>query len=133
MPKRTRNPGRKRPAGAELLLAQVKEEFSKKKAELSSAKKAADELNVGLASFYNYINGKTLPDMEVLRRASEKWEIKWKHIDMVKILSQVKVRTPQQLIFSFLDALREEDVQVVWVGPKSQKTLQVTLNIRFTA
>lgn len=35
--------------------------------------------------------------------------------------------------FSFLDAVREEDVEVVKIGPKSLNVLQVTLRIRFTA
>ncbi len=125
--------GRKRPADAEFVIAQVKEEFSRKKRELGGARQAAKALKISPASFYNYINGKTVPDMEVLRRASEKWGIKWKYIDASEILPKLKVRTPEQYVFSFLDAVREKDVEILQVGPKGYKTLQVTMRIRFTA
>jgi hypothetical protein len=124
--------GRKRPADAELLLGQVRQVFAEKKADLG-AKKAAKQLGVKLSSFYNYVNGDTLPDMDVLRRANEVWDIKWKHLDFSEILAKRKVQSPQQLVFAFLELLRAEDIEVVNVGPKAKNVLQVTLNIRFSA
>jgi len=114
-------------------LSQVKEEFWKKKAELRSVRKAAAELGVKPSSFYNYLKGKTVPDMQVLKAASEKWGIKWKYIDPSEILPTRKVASPKQFVFAFLDALQEQDIKVVKVGPKRQNVLQVTLNIRFSA
>jgi hypothetical protein len=40
----------------------VKLEFAKKKSELG-ARDAAADLKVGEASFYNYVNGTTIPDI----------------------------------------------------------------------
>jgi hypothetical protein len=124
--------GRRRPADAELLLSQVKEEFGKRKDELG-AKKAAKQLGVKPSSFYKYVKGDTLPDMDVLRRANDRWNIKWRHLDFSEILPKQKVRSPKQLVFSFLEMLRTEDIEIVEVGPKAQNILQVTLNIRFSA
>ena len=126
-------PGRKRPADAELLLSQVKEEFGKKKDELGSVKKAAGQIGVKPSSFYNYLKGKTVPDMQVLRTAAEKWGIKWTYLDPSEILPKQKVRSPRQFVFAFLDALQEQDIEVVKVGARGQNVLQVTLNIRFSA
>ena len=126
-------PGRKRPADAELLLSQVKEKFGKKKDELGSVKKAAAQLGVKPSSFYNYLKGKTVPDMQVLRTATEKWGTTWKYLDPSEILPKQKVRSPKQFVFAFLDALQEQDIEVVKVGARGRNVLQVTLNIRFSA
>ena len=125
-----KTPGRKRPPDAEFLLSQIKDVFKKKKDELG-AERAAKQLNVCLASFYKYVNGTNLPDMKVLRNAEEKWGIKWKYLDASEVLKIQKVRTPEQLVFSFLDALHEEDVEVVEVGPVGKSVLRVMLKIRF--
>ncbi len=127
-----RDPGRKRPADAELILAQVKEEFGKKKDELGAAR-AARELDVCPASFYNYVNGKTVPDLEVLRRANMKWGITWKYMDLSEIIRKQKVQSAQQLVLGFLRAVREEDVEVVKVGREGSNVLRVALTIRFSA
>ena len=106
--------------------------FSAKMGELG-AKAAAKEVNVGLTSFYNYVNGKTLPDLGVLRTVSEKWGTKWKHIDPSEILPKRTIRSTEQYVFEFLDVLKAKDVEIVDIGPKGHKTLQVTFKIRFTA
>lgn len=129
--------GRRRPPDAELLIAQVREEFGKKKKE-KGAEAAARELGVCLASFYNYVNGKALPGLEVLRNANQKWGIKWKWMDLSEILPKRQIQTPEQYVFSFLQALRQRDVEVVEVGPlkpgpRQANVLQVTLKIRFSA
>jgi hypothetical protein len=131
--KRSGKPGRKRPADAEFVVNHVKREFAKKRKKLG-ARQAAAELKVGVASFYNYLNGATIPDIDVLRRAKDVWKIKWpKLMDPSDVLPRPKAQTPQQYVLSFLDALGKDDVQVVEIGPKGYKTLQVTLNIRFSA
>jgi hypothetical protein len=130
-PKRKR--GRKRPAAAQFVIEQVKEKFSQKKEELG-AKRAAADLDVSLASFYKYISGETVPDVDVLRRAKKEWDIKWpKLMDPSDILPTEKAYTAEQYIFSFLDALQKTDVEIVDIGPKGYRSLQITVKIRFTA
>ena len=70
---------------------------------------------------------------EVLRDAQEKWGINWKLIDPAEILRTQKMRSPEQIVFSFLKALREEDVEVARIRPEGQSLLSVTLKIRFPA
>ena len=132
--KTPRKRGRKRPADAECVLDQVQAVFTEKKKEFDdSARRVADDLGISVASVYNYIKRKNVPDMNVLKKASERWGTKWRYIDASEILPKLKIHEPQQYVFSFLDALRESDVEIVRIGPKGAKTLQVTLNIRFTA
>jgi transcriptional regulator with XRE-family HTH domain len=128
-----RRAGRKRPADAELLLSQVKKEFSLKKEELGSVKKAARQLGVKPSSFYKYLKGETVPDMQVLKNATDIWGIKWKHLDPSEILPRHRVRSSKQLVFAFLDGLQERDIEVVKVGARGENILEVTLNIRFSA
>jgi transcriptional regulator with XRE-family HTH domain len=111
----------------------VKKEFGKKKDELGSVKKAAAKIGVKPSSFYKYLNGETVPDMQVLRNATNEWGIKWKYLDPSEILSKRNVRSPKQFVFAFLEALQEQDIEIVKVGPREQNILQVTLNIRFSA
>jgi hypothetical protein len=73
-------PGRKRPADAELLLNQVSRVFKAKKDELG-VERARREVNVCRSSFYKYMNGENVPDMDVLRVATEKWGIEWTHLN----------------------------------------------------
>ena len=121
--------GRKRPPDAEFLLEQVREKFGEKKKELGAAQ-AAKELGVCLASFYKYLKKENVPDMRVLQAAAEKWHIKWKHLDPSEVLRPRKVETPEQLVFSFLNAMDEEDIEVVEVTPEGMSVLQVVLKIR---
>ena len=118
-------------------MAQVANEFKKKKVELG-ARKAARQLNVSLASFYKYVAGSDLPRMEVLKKAREEWGIKWALIDPAEILQSRKIQSAEQYALSFLETLREEDVEVSEVkpakrGPQKESVLQITLKIRFTA
>lgn len=127
-----RRRGRKRPADAEFIIRQVRKAFGKKKDELG-AKEAARQLGVGRASFYNYVNGKTLPDMEVLRRAHERWEITLEHIDFSELITKQEVHSVKQLAFEFLDAVREEDIEIIKVAREGNNLLRVALKIRFSA
>ena len=118
-------------------MAQVAHEFKKKKAELG-AREAAKQVGASLASFYNYVAGSDLPRMEVLKKAKEKWGIKWDLIDPAEIVRSQKVQSPQQYVLSFLEALREEDIEISKVtpskrDPQKESVLQITLKIRFSA
>ena len=104
--------------------------FSQKKEELGSVRRAAKELQVCVSSFYKYMAGQNVPDMDVLRRATEKWGIKWKYLDPSEVLRPLKMKSTEQLVFSFLNSMDEEDIEVVEVGPDSANVLQVILKIR---
>lgn len=124
--------GRKHTYAEKCLMAHVASEFAAKKKQLGSAKRAAKELNVSLASFYNYLACTDLPRPGVLRRATLKWGIKWPTgLDPAEIVQIRKVRSAEQLAFSFLDAVREGDIEIVEVGPVGQNMLQVKLRIHF--
>jgi hypothetical protein len=123
---RTHSPVEKR------LMKQVRDVFDRKRRDVG-AKQAASQLNVSLASFYNYAAGKDLPRLEVLRDAQEKWGIKWELIDPSEILRTRKVSTAEQLAFAFLDAVRQEDVEITKIKPKGKSVLQILLQIRFSA
>lgn len=125
-----RRKGRKRPADAELLLEQVASEFSKQKERLGGARQAARELGVCTASFYKYLNRQNVPDMNVLLVAKEKWGIRWKHLDPSEVVRISKPKTAKQLVFSFLDAMREDDIEIVEVTPDSTTVLRISLKIR---
>ena len=124
--------GRRHTPGEQQLMQQVAEVFTKKKQELG-AKGAAKVLNVCVASFYKYCAGKDLPRMEVLRDAQEKWRIEWKLVNPSEVLRARKLRSPEQYVLSFIDALREDNVEVTKIGPAGKTDLKVTLKIRFTA
>ena len=110
-----------------MLMAQVSDEFTKKK-KLLGAQKAAEELDVCLASFYNYLNKKAVPDLEVLRRANQKWNIEWKHFDFSQIMQKQAVKSPEQLALRFI-----EDIEVSEARPVAKNVLKVALKIRFSA
>jgi transcriptional regulator with XRE-family HTH domain len=124
--------GRRRPPDAKLVIAQVKEVFGKKKEGPGGVKNAAKELGISPQSFYNYINGKTLPDIAVLRKASEIWKVKWKYMDLSEVLNVRNLTRAEQLSLP-LYSIQAKDVEVVAIGPKKSNVLQVTLNIRFSA
>jgi hypothetical protein len=123
--------GRKRPAGAKHLLAQVSKVFKAKK-DAVGAKKAAEQLGICLASFYKYVNGENVPDIDVLRAATDKWGIKWEYLDPYEILSRKKMKTPEQMVFSFLAAMKEDDIEVIEVSPDGS-TLQIVFKIKIPA
>jgi hypothetical protein len=112
------------------LLKQVSEVFKAKLVELG-AEQAAKELEVCLASFYKYVAKKNVPDMDVLRTAAEKWGVKWKYLDPSELVRPVKMKSPEQLVFSFLSTMDEEDIEVIEVAPDGKSSLQVVLKIRF--
>lgn len=124
--------GRKHSPGEVKLLEQVAEEFTKKKDKFG-AKWIAKDLNISLASVYNYAAGEDLPRVEILRDVQRKWKVSWKLIDPSEMLKTKKILTEKQLVFSFLEALRKENVEITKIGPEGETSvLQVTMKIRFT-
>jgi hypothetical protein len=113
------------------LMKQVAAVFSKKKKD-PGARIAASELNISLASFYNYANGVDLPRLEILQAAQEKWSVEWELLDPSAILKARKLTRADQLLLP-LDSIQAKDVQVVKIGPMKSNILSVTLNIRFSA
>jgi hypothetical protein len=113
----------------------MRDEFAGKARELGGVRAAAEELGVCPASFYNYLRGKTLPDIEVLRVASAKWGIKWRHMDFSEILPKRAAQHVEQLSLRMLEAVSEEDVEVVHVGlgRKGTNSLRLTLSIRLSS
>jgi hypothetical protein len=122
--------GRKHSYAEKTLMARVAREFGAKKAELG-AKRAARELAVSLPSFYNYIAGINLPRTEVLWRANVKWGIRWPMLDLSGMMRTQNVRSPEQLALSFIDAVRQGDVEIITVDQVGQTQLQVKLRIHF--
>jgi hypothetical protein len=113
-------------------MKQVAKVFSQKKKELG-AREAARELKISVPSFYNYVHGTDLPRMEVLRDAQRKWKVTWEHIDPSEILKTQNVRTAEQLAFSFLEEVRQEDVEVAEIKCVEKSVLRVALKIHFAA
>lgn len=120
--------GRRRTAEQEVLMAEVSKVFSQKLGELG-ARKAAKMLEVSLASFYKYIAKDNLPRMEVLGRAHKIWGVKWPMMDTSDFLRTRRVRSAEQLAFSFIQAVQEADVEIVKVDLKRNGILQVKLKI----
>src|SRR5262245_18107573 len=115
-----------------MLLRQVAEEFTKKMEKLG-AKWIARDLNICLASFYNYAAGKDLPRLEILRDVQQRWGVDWRLIDPSAILKSRRAKSEEQLVFAFLENLRKKDVEITKIGPEGATVLQVALKIRFTA
>jgi hypothetical protein len=124
--------GRRHTPGEKQLMLQVKKVFSAKVEEKGGAKKVAKDLGISLASVYKYASGDDLPRMEVLRDAQEKWAgVKWDLIDVSQITKRKKITSPEQYVLSFLQKVGTEDVEITKIGPKGERILQVSLNIRF--
>jgi hypothetical protein len=69
----------------------------------------------------------------VLRAATENWGTKWTYLDPREIIRQKKLKSPEQLVLSFLDSVREDDIEIVEVASEGKGMLQVSLKIRFPA
>lgn len=128
-----KHPGARHTYAERQLMKQVATVFSARKHEKGGARRAARELKISLASFYNYAGGKDLPRMEVLRDAQELWDIKWDLINPAEILRTREVQDVEQLVLAFLDSVRQKDVTVAKIERGGKNTLRVALEIRFVA
>ena len=124
--------GRKHSIEEMFLMKQVAKKFEEVR-ETKGAKAAAKELKVSLPSFYNYLAGSDLPRIEVLRRTREIWHIKWDQIDPSQLLQTRKIASAEQLAFSFIDAITQDDITVGKIGREGKKVLRVTFDIKFPA
>jgi transcriptional regulator with XRE-family HTH domain len=113
-------------------MRQVAKVFSAKKKN-PGARIAAKELGISVPSFYNYANGTDLPRLEVLRKVQRKWKVSWELINPSELLTAQNIRTYEQLTFSFLEDLREEDVEVAKIECLEKNVLRVALKIHFAA
>ena len=113
-------------------MKQVKEVFTAKKNSPGGARRAAREVKASLPSFYKYANGVSLPRMEVLKAAQQKWGVVWKLINPTEILKTRNLGSADQLPLP-LDCIREEDVQIAQIIPMEDGSLRLTLNISFSS
>jgi|GraSoi2013_115cm_1033766.scaffolds.fasta_scaffold33570_2 hypothetical protein len=112
-------------------MQQVAEEFTKKKNELKSAKRAAEQLKVPLSCFYKYLKGEDLPGVEVLKRAQDIWKIKWDLVDPSEMLRRKTPVSAEQLLLPLIRSVREEDVEIIEVAAGRDSCLRVMIKIRF--
>src|SRR5258707_699645 len=117
--------GRKPHSHAELLLmADVSAKFARVLSDrkdwmVAKAEKAAKELGVSRASFYNYLRKHDLPRYEILQRASRLWNLRFEQLDCTVEQRPLKPSpAPEvQLTLPFIEALRQQDVTVIKVIP----------------
>jgi len=103
------------------------------------AGQTARELRVGRASLYNYLAKKSVPDMDVLQRAHQKWgwTFKYWNYDLdekfFESLPNKKTRplTESQIPLPFIEGLRNEDIEIIAVVPRKPNAVEVSLKIRF--
>jgi hypothetical protein len=76
--------------------------------------------------------GPSLPRVEVLLAAHQKWEIEWDLIDASTLFRKLKPSTQEQLVLPLLRSIREEDVEVIEVVTGNDSSLSVKLQIRFS-
>ena len=122
--------GRKHSPGEKNLLRQVKSEFTKLK-EKYGARKLASKLHISIASVYNYAAGTDLPRMEVLRDATEAWDIEWEYLDPSAVLFARKFKSAEQLLLPYVESIQAQDIEVLRVGSGGEACLHVTLKIHF--
>jgi hypothetical protein len=124
--------GAKHTPGELHLLKQVATVFTIQKNKKNGAKEAVRQLGISRASFYKYARGEDLPRVEILKAVEERWDgVKWELLDLSQMTEKKEVGTPEQYVLSFLQEVRSDDVKIKKIGPKGERTLQVTLNIRF--
>jgi transcriptional regulator with XRE-family HTH domain len=100
-----------------------------------TVERAAKELGISRASFYNYRRKVDLPRFEVLEKAREEWNVTFEHLDKVVLRTRPKRSPPLevQLTLPFIQALREQDVEVVKVTAKKPNAVELRLLIRFAS
>jgi len=98
-----------------------------------SAKRTARELDVCLASFYNYRNRKDLPSYEVLKRSHDLWGWTFKYVDFADrhAKAPTELEQPRQYVLPFIENVHESDIQVIRAKPVKPDMLELTVQIRF--
>jgi hypothetical protein len=97
------------------------------------AKRVAHELDICLASFYNYRNRKDLPSYEVLKRSHDRWGWNFQYIDFAERYAKAPsdLEQPRQYVLPFIENVRESDVQVIRAKSVKPDSLELTVQIRF--
>lgn len=122
-----------------LLMAEVSEKFEAvRKRKGWNAKRAAAELGVCTASYYNYINQTDVPRWEVLKWAHEKWRLEFTYIDFERDRVPPFARNKRrkqirevQYVLPFLEKLQQKNVHVLRITPKRPNRVRVELEIEF--
>lgn len=136
---RVRKPGRKsrpRTTAEKLLMAEMSQQlYAKMRTERWDKKRAAKELGVSLASFYNYLNQDDLPNYEIFKKAHDIWEFKFQYMDFGGKRAASRSITPaeftRQTVLPFIESVRENDIEIIKAKPVSSDILQLTINIKF--
>jgi transcriptional regulator with XRE-family HTH domain len=134
MPKKRGRKPRPRTTAEKLLMVEVSEKFETLMEERGwSVERAAKELEVSRASFYNYCNKSDLASFEVLKKAHDRWGLKFKYIDFGANSRQSSPTTeePRQYVLPFIANVRERDVEIIKAKSVKPDTLQLTVNIKF--
>jgi hypothetical protein len=134
MPRKRGRKKRPRTTAEKLLMA----EFSKKlllkmEKEGWNAKKTAVELQISLASFYNYRNKTDLPSYEILKRSHDLWGWNFQYIDFAERSPRAPSdeEQPRQYVLPFIESVHESDIQVIRAKPVKPDSLELTVQIRF--
>jgi len=100
-----------------------------------NAAKVAEKLKIGLASFYNYRNKKSLASYEILKRAHDVWDWKFEYIDFGERSARApsEVEAPRQYVLPFIENVRESDVQIIRAKAVKPDTLLLTVQIKFVS
>ncbi|HEY1528245.1 MAG TPA: hypothetical protein VGH51_18615 [Candidatus Angelobacter sp.] len=134
MPQKVGRKRKPRTTAEKLLMTEVSEKFGKVMEDRGwNAERAAKELDVSRASFYNYCNKNDLASFEVLKRAHDRWGLNFKYIDF-GANSRHSSSPPEehrQYVLPFIDNVRERDVEIIKTKSVKPDTLQLTVNIKF--
>jgi hypothetical protein len=125
---------RPRTTAEKLLMAEFSTKlWEKLKEEGWSARRAARELHICLASFYNYRSKKDLPSYSVLKRAHDLWGWNFQYVDFAEQSAKApsEVEQPSQYVLPFIESVRERDIQIIRAKPVKPDTLELTVRIRF--
>jgi hypothetical protein len=125
---------RARTTAEKLLMGEFSDKLrGKMKSEGWNAKRTARELDVCLASFYNYRNRKDLPSYEILKRAHDRWGWNFQYIDFAERYAKAPSDSeqPRQYVLPFIENVHESDIQVIRAKPVKPDLLELTVQIRF--
>jgi dihydropteroate synthase len=134
MPNKRGRKLRPRTTAEKLLMVEVSEKFGKVMEERGwNVERAAKELEVSRASFYNYCNKDDLASFEVLKRAHDRWGLNFRYIDFGANSRNSSPTTEEsrQYVLPFIEGVRERDIEIIKTKSVKPDTLQLTVNIKF--
>lgn len=129
--------GRKPHGNAEMLLmAEISVGLKQyRKTKEWDVKTAAKELGVSTKSFYKYESEDDVPRFEILQKLHEWGIVKSLDRYQVKALEERRKRRPKtpegQLLLPFIEALRQEDVEILKVIPRKPNAVELLVKIKF--